>query len=125
MRRGRFTVRFAMSLLLGTTALSPGMLAQPAVATPPSGLALARPESVGLSPEALGKIDDGMQSLVDKQHLAGVVDPTNDLVMVGIIQRQGGVPGAVNHEDIALEAVSAALPPLPGERRSSARRLHV
>ena len=76
MRRGRFTVRFAMSLLLGTTALSPGM-----------------------------------QSLVDKQHLAGVVDPTNDLVMVGIIQRQGGVPGAVNHEDVAREAVSAALPP--------------
>ena len=73
MRRGRFTVRFAMSLLLGTTALSPGMLAQPAVATPPAGLTLARPESVGLSPEALGKIDEGMQGLVDKQHLAGVV----------------------------------------------------
>ena len=37
------------------------------------------------------------------------IDPTNDLVMVGIIQRQGGVPGAVNHEDVAREAVSAAL----------------
>ena len=34
------------------------------------------------------------------------IDPTNDVVMVGIIQRQGGVPGAVNHEDVAREAVS-------------------
>jgi CubicO group peptidase (beta-lactamase class C family) len=36
-------------------------------------------------------------------------DPTHDLVMIGIIQRQGSVPGAPNHEDIAREAVAAAL----------------
>jgi CubicO group peptidase (beta-lactamase class C family) len=36
-------------------------------------------------------------------------DPTNDLVMIGIIQRQGSVPGALNHEEIAREAVAAAL----------------
>jgi CubicO group peptidase (beta-lactamase class C family) len=37
------------------------------------------------------------------------IDPTNDVVMVGIIQRQGGVPGAVNHEDVARAAVYNAL----------------
>jgi hypothetical protein len=29
--------------------------------------------------------------------------------MIGIIQRRGGVPGAVNHEDVARDAVHAAL----------------
>src|SRR5678816_3090406 len=32
-----------------------------------------KPESVGLSSEALAKMDEGMQSIVDKKHLAGVV----------------------------------------------------
>lgn len=36
-------------------------------------------------------------------------DPTNDLLMVGIIQRRGGVPGAVNHEDVSRDAIHAAL----------------
>ena len=34
------------------------------------------------------------------------IDPANDVVFVGIIQRQGGVPGAANHEDISRAAVS-------------------
>lgn len=37
------------------------------------------------------------------------IDPTNDVVMIGIIQRQGSVPGAANHEDIARAAVHEAL----------------
>jgi CubicO group peptidase (beta-lactamase class C family) len=37
------------------------------------------------------------------------IDPTNDVVFVGIIQRQGGVPGAANHEDISRSAVYKAL----------------
>jgi CubicO group peptidase (beta-lactamase class C family) len=37
------------------------------------------------------------------------IDPTNNVVMVGIIQRQGGVPDAVNHEDVARAAVLGAL----------------
>ena len=55
------------------------------------------------------------------------IDPTNDVVMVGIIQRQGGVPGAVNHEDVAREAVSRRTDRRrPVNRRSSgSRRLHV
>jgi CubicO group peptidase (beta-lactamase class C family) len=37
------------------------------------------------------------------------IDPTNDVVMVGIIQRRGGVPDAANHENIARAAVHNAL----------------
>jgi CubicO group peptidase (beta-lactamase class C family) len=37
------------------------------------------------------------------------IDPTNDVVMVGIIQRRNSVPGAVNHEDISRTVVSEAL----------------
>jgi CubicO group peptidase (beta-lactamase class C family) len=37
------------------------------------------------------------------------IDPTDDVVMVGIIQRQGGVPGAANHEEAARAAVHSAL----------------
>jgi CubicO group peptidase (beta-lactamase class C family) len=37
------------------------------------------------------------------------IDPANDVVFVGIIQRQGGVPGAVNHEAISRDAVYGAL----------------
>jgi CubicO group peptidase (beta-lactamase class C family) len=37
------------------------------------------------------------------------IDPTNDLVVVGIIQRRGGVPGATNHEDVSRRVVAEAL----------------
>jgi CubicO group peptidase (beta-lactamase class C family) len=37
------------------------------------------------------------------------IDPTNDLLMVGIIQRQGSVPGAASHEEISRSAVANAL----------------
>jgi CubicO group peptidase (beta-lactamase class C family) len=37
------------------------------------------------------------------------IDPTNDVVMVGIIQRRNNVPGAANHEDISRAVVSEAL----------------
>jgi CubicO group peptidase (beta-lactamase class C family) len=36
-------------------------------------------------------------------------DPTNDLTFIGMIQRRGGAPGAVNHEDLARAAVYKAL----------------
>ena len=39
------------------------------------------------------------------------IDPTNDLIFVGIIQRRGGVPGAANHEDISRRVVYEALAP--------------
>jgi CubicO group peptidase (beta-lactamase class C family) len=37
------------------------------------------------------------------------IDPTNDLVFVGIIQRRGGVPGAPNHEDVSRRVIAEAL----------------
>lgn len=37
------------------------------------------------------------------------IDPLNDLVVVGIIQRNGGVPNAVNHEDVSRRVVAEAL----------------
>jgi CubicO group peptidase (beta-lactamase class C family) len=37
------------------------------------------------------------------------IDPTNDIVAIGIIQRRGGVPGAANHEDISRRVVYEAL----------------
>jgi CubicO group peptidase (beta-lactamase class C family) len=37
------------------------------------------------------------------------IDPTNDVVAVGIIQRRGGVPGAANHEDVSRRVIAEAL----------------
>ena len=37
------------------------------------------------------------------------IDPTNDLIGIGIIQRMGGVPGAANHEELARRVVYEAL----------------
>jgi CubicO group peptidase (beta-lactamase class C family) len=37
------------------------------------------------------------------------IDPTNDLVVIGIIQRRGGVPGSTNHEDVSRRVVAEAL----------------
>jgi CubicO group peptidase (beta-lactamase class C family) len=37
------------------------------------------------------------------------IDPTNEVIFIGIIQRRGGVPGAANHEAIARAAVYDAL----------------
>jgi CubicO group peptidase (beta-lactamase class C family) len=39
------------------------------------------------------------------------IDPTNDLLFVGIIQRRGGVPGAASHEDVSRRVISEALAP--------------
>ena len=36
-------------------------------------------------------------------------DPANDLLFIGMIQRRGGAPGAVNHEDAARSVVYKAL----------------
>ncbi len=39
------------------------------------------------------------------------IDPTNDLIGIGIIQRRGGMPGAANHEDLSRKVVYEALAP--------------
>jgi CubicO group peptidase (beta-lactamase class C family) len=38
------------------------------------------------------------------------IDPTNDVIGIGIIQRRGGVPGAANHEDVSRRVIYEALP---------------
>jgi CubicO group peptidase (beta-lactamase class C family) len=37
------------------------------------------------------------------------IDPTNDLIGIGFIQRRGGVPGAASHEDISRRVIADAL----------------
>lgn len=37
------------------------------------------------------------------------IDPANELIGIGIIQRMGGVPGAANHEDLQRKAIYEAL----------------
>ena len=38
------------------------------------------------------------------------IDPANDVVFVGIIQRRSGPPGAASHEDISRRVIAEALP---------------
>jgi CubicO group peptidase (beta-lactamase class C family) len=38
------------------------------------------------------------------------IDPANDVVFVGIIQRRTGPPGAASHEDISRRVIAEALP---------------
>ncbi|HJU41425.1 MAG TPA: serine hydrolase domain-containing protein [Vicinamibacterales bacterium] len=40
------------------------------------------------------------------------IDPANDVIGIGIIQRRGGVPGAANHEDLQRRVIYEALPPV-------------
>ena len=37
------------------------------------------------------------------------IDPTNDIVFIGMIQRRGGAPGAANHEELARTIIYKAL----------------
>jgi CubicO group peptidase (beta-lactamase class C family) len=37
------------------------------------------------------------------------IDPTNDLIFIGIIQRRGGAPGSASHEDLARTLTYKAL----------------
>lgn len=39
------------------------------------------------------------------------IDPANEVVFVGIIQRRGGVPGAANHEDVSRRVIAESLAP--------------
>src|SRR5690242_11019869 len=75
MRLPRLVPAWSLSLLLtaGLAASASSSSAQSGVAAAPSSVPLAKPESVGLSSAALARMDEGMQGLVDKQHLAGIV----------------------------------------------------
>lgn len=92
-------VRLGLILLLSAT-LTPSALhaqARPAVATLAS-LPTATPESVGFIPGALDKMDAGMQDLVDKKHLAGIVT---------LVARHGKV---VQHKAYGVQSLETNAP---------------
>ncbi len=37
------------------------------------------------------------------------IDPANDVVFIGMIQRRGGAPGAANHEELSRAVTYKAL----------------
>jgi CubicO group peptidase (beta-lactamase class C family) len=72
MRLSRVTSGVFLAFLLSGTLVSAGLYAQTA-RTAPASPRLAKPESVGFSSEALAKMDEGMQAIVDQKHLSGVI----------------------------------------------------
>jgi CubicO group peptidase (beta-lactamase class C family) len=98
MRQGRFVPSVLLGVLLAAALATPGAAGQAAVATAPAGLPMARPESVGLASAPLARMDAGMQALVDKQHLAGVVT---------LVARHGKV---VHHKAIGLQDLESRTP---------------
>src|SRR4029453_3709780 len=70
MRLSRVTARVSLGFLLSATLVSAGLYAQTTLTASPR---LVKPEAVGFSSEALAKMDEGMQAIVDKKHLSGVV----------------------------------------------------
>ena len=93
MRSFRYSRFLLAALLLATAPLQ----AQTRVATL-APLPTATPESVGFAPGALDKMDAGMQDLVDKKHLAGIVT---------LVARHGKV---VQHKAYGVQSLETAAP---------------
>jgi hypothetical protein len=88
-----------------------------------------RPESVGFSSERLKRLDAGTRAVVSMKSrwpsaarparvlIYGTaspapwfwIDPTNEVVFPGIIQRRGSPPGAPNIEDLSRQLTFQAL----------------
>ncbi len=90
--------RLLLCLLLAGIVAPTRLFTQAAVATAPSGITLAKPESVGFSSDALAKIDEGMQGLVDKAHVAGIVT---------LVARHGRV---VQHKAYGMQDLQSKTP---------------
>jgi CubicO group peptidase (beta-lactamase class C family) len=99
MRVPRFVpaLLFSLSLTAGISAV----YAQSGSTSTPARGALATPESVGLSSEALAKMDEGMQGLIDKHHLAGIVT---------LVARHGKV---VQHKAYGMQDLQSQTPMRP------------
>ena len=93
MRSFRCSSLLLLALLLATAPLQ----AQTRVATL-APLPTATPESVGFAPGALDKMDAGMQDLVDKKHLAGIVT---------LVARKGKV---VQHKAYGVQSLETGAP---------------
>lgn len=91
-------MRLGMALLLSAALAPPVLLAQRSAAVATLELPLARPEAVGFVPGALDKMDAGMQDLVDKNHLAGIVT---------LVARHGKV---VQHKAYGVQSLETGAP---------------
>lgn len=87
-----------IALSLAAILASPVLRGQSAVRSAPGPIALAKPESVGFSSKALTKLDEGMQGLIDKQHLAGIVT---------LVARRGQV---VQHKAYGMQDLGSRTP---------------
>src|SRR5436190_12190013 len=91
-------VRLGMILLLSVAVAPPALLAQRPAAVATLELPVAKPESVGFIPGALDKMDAGMQDLVDKKQLAGIVT---------LVARHGKV---VQHKAYGVQSLETGAP---------------
>lgn len=92
-------IRLGLLLLLSATVATPALLAQrPAAIATLAPLPAATPESVGFMPGALDKMDAGMQDLIDKKHLAGIVT---------LVARHGKV---VQHKAYGMQSLETGTP---------------
>src|SRR5436190_22008295 len=90
-------LRLALVLLLSAAVAPSSLRAQTRVATL-APLPTATPESVGFAPGALDKMDAGMQDLVDKKQLAGIVT---------LVARHGKV---VQHKAYGVQSLETRRP---------------
>jgi len=90
-------VRLALVLLLSAAIAPSSLRAQTRVATL-APLPTSTPESVGFAPGALDKMDAGMQDLVDKKHLSGIVT---------LVARHGKV---VQHKAYGVQSLETGAP---------------
>ena len=101
MRRHRLSSMLLIALLL-TASL--GAQTRVATLTP---LPTATPESVGFLPGALDKMDAGMQDLIDKRHLAGIVTLVARHGKV-VQQRAYGVQSLETNAPMRLDTIARA-----------------
>ena len=87
-----------VALSLAAILAPPVVLGQSSAAKAPRPVSVVKPESVGFSSDALRKLDEGMQGLVDKQHLAGIVT---------LVARRGQV---VQHKAYGVKDLAAGTP---------------
>ena len=88
------TIALPLAAILASPLLH-GQTASPKTAAP---ISVVRPEAAGFSSEALRKLDEGMQGLVDQQHLAGIVT---------LVARRGQV---VQHKAYGVQDVNSRTP---------------
>src|SRR5262245_3643676 len=87
------TIAVPLTAMVASSALY-GQSAAPKTAPIP----VVQPEAAGFSSEALRKLDEGMQGLVDKQHLAGIVT---------LVARRGQI---VQHKAYGMQDANSRAP---------------